>query len=192
MPHGIQAAERATYEDVWSSVSHYTTDSPGEMNMPLFLQMASPGGSVLDAGTGSGKGALALAKAGYNVTCCDLTADGLVPEARALPFKQLCLWEPLRTNWLRRFDYVYCCDVLEHIPPQFTMLAVARMLEVCKRGLFTSVTLIPDNLGIWVGKALHQTVQPFEWWRDSFGEIGDVVDARDLLISGVYFVKPRV
>jgi hypothetical protein len=88
-------------------------------------------------------------------------------------------------------DWVYCCDVLEHVPPQFTMLAIDQMLRVARLGVFLSIALVPDQFGVWVGEALHQTVQPFVWWRDSLREVGEVVDARDLLIHGVYVVRPR-
>jgi 2-polyprenyl-3-methyl-5-hydroxy-6-metoxy-1,4-benzoquinol methylase len=140
--------ERATYETVWGAVDTYGDNSPGALYLPAFAQMVGTGGgTVLDAGCGSGKGALALAKAGYVVTLCDLTDEGLDPETRGMPFYQACLWHPLpRGRALfgapKQYDYVYCCDVLEHVPTQFTMLCVVRMLEVAKKGLFLAVSLI--------------------------------------------------
>lgn len=211
----ILAIERATYQSIWTSVEAYGEHAPGERCLPLFLQCIERpdcqhltldecqkserhGNTVLDAGTGSGKGALALQGAGFDVYTCDVTPDGLTPEARMLPYHDACLWHdlsPLARNvghpGRTKFDFVYCTDVLEHLPTQFTMLAIDQMLRVAKEGLFLSVALVPDSFGAWVGKPLHQTVQSYLWWRDSLKELGTVTDARDLLNSAVFFVRPR-
>lgn len=202
----ILETELATYEDVWSSVSAYGDHAPGEHYLPLFLEMVGPvsqyqAPTVLDAGTGSGKGALALKAAGFDVRGCDLTPNGLSSDAvsSGIRFIHGCpLWNDL-SIMVRGFghpsrskaDYVYCTDVLEHIPPQFTMLVVDQMLRVCRRGLFLTISLVPDQFGVWVGKALHQSVFPFTWWKDALGELGDVVEARDLISNAVFLVRPR-
>lgn len=180
--------ERETYEQMWS-IGSYGEVSPGERYVDAFLDMAQPhpGAHVLDAGCGTGKGALALVPRGFRVTLCDLTPDGLLPEARALPFRQVCLWHGLRGR-VDPVDWVYCCDVLEHVPPVFTMLAVVRLLEVARRGAFLSIALDPDRFGAWVGTPLHQTVQSFVAWRDQLAEVGRVCECRDLGSAGLYLV----
>lgn len=192
----VAARERDLYGDVFSSVPKYSDFSPGEARVPMFMEMAGVDaaatfkGSALDAGTGSGKGAVALAAHGFRVTACDLD-DYRADEARALtiPFARACLWDDLRPlGW---FDYAYCCDVMEHVPPEFTMLVVARLLAVSRRGAFFSISLVPDAFGAWVGRPLHQTVRPFTWWRDNLRSLGDVVECRDLRTTGVYYVAPR-
>lgn len=168
--------------------------------------------TILDAGCGAGKGTLALQQAGFqNVALCDLTQEGLQPGILDYyPFVQIELWADLRRvaylakafydgaanpAWQHRFDgekfdFVYCTDVLEHLPEAFTMLAVARMLEVARYGVFISVSLVPDTFGAWVGTALHQTVKPFVWWRDQFRVLGSAVEGRDLLNAAVFMVRP--
>lgn len=192
----ITERERDTYAEMWTH-DQYAGHSPGEQVLPLFLDMAQiPAsqqwpGSVLDAGCGSGKGTLALVERGFAVTACDLV-DARVPEAIGVtvPFHQACLWQDLRP--LTGFtDYVYCCDVLEHIPPEFTMLTITRLLQVARKGVFLHISLVPDGFGAYVGKALHQSVFPFTWWRDRLKELGDLVECRDLVSSGVYYMRPR-
>jgi len=199
--------EIALYDQAWS-LPEYSSNSPGEQNISFFLQnvlrvLNPPDDSkfqfdqtVLDAGAGSGKGALALDGLGFKVKMCDISDAGLTDAARALPFEKANLWSSLHLIArgfshpnATRFDFVYCCDVLEHIPPQFTMLAIDHMLRVARYGVFLSVSLVPDNFGIWMGQALHQTVQPFTWWRDSLRELGTVGDARDLHNCGVFFIS---
>lgn len=202
----IVADERATYEEIWA-IGGYADNSPGASLAPLFAEMAHQISAdqakrwtdvlrigshvtVLDAGCGSGKGAVALRALGFAVTLCDLTPAGLVPEAADLPFHQVALWDDVaRTTG--KHDYCYCCDVMEHIPPVFAMLVVDRLLQVAKRGVFFSISLVPDQCGALVGKSLHQTVQSFTAWRDQLDTVGEVVEARDLLVNAVYFVRAR-
>jgi 2-polyprenyl-3-methyl-5-hydroxy-6-metoxy-1,4-benzoquinol methylase len=194
----VVQAETQTYDEMWH-VSSYAETSPGEHLAPLFEDMIRPleGGrlpwraaSVLDAGTGSGKGAVALMAKGFRVTACDLTNAGLVDEAKGIPFHRAALWDDL-TRIVGFHDYAYCCDVMEHIPPPFTMLVVSRLLQVARRGVFLSISLVPDHYGAWVGKPLHQSVQSYTQWRDQLDTVGELVEARDMLTSGVYLVKAR-
>lgn len=193
----LEARERETYREMFESHEFYSNNySPGEHAATLFADMAclDPArrfqGTALDAGAGRGKGALALARLGFAVTALDLD-DFRLPEARALtiPFVRACLWDDLRPHGF--FDHVYCCDTLEHVPPEFTMLVVSRLLAVARRGVFLSISLRPDNLGVWVGKPLHQTVRSFVWWRDNLRALGTLAEARDLILQGFYYMRPR-
>lgn len=195
----ILTAERDRYLEVWSSVEAYGHHAPGEARLPMFLDIVgNQRGTILDAGTGSGKGAVALKAAGFDVYTCDVTNAGMIPEARELPFSEACLWHDLSRlarhtgQWGRsKFSFVYCCDVLEHIPPQFTMLAIDQMLRVSRVGLFLTISLVSDNFGAWIGEPLHRTVMPYLWWRDSIAEIGTIQESRDLLSDAVFFVRPK-
>ena len=184
----ITGREAATYTQMWTDVEAYSDDAgPGARYLETFGQYATPGARVLDAGCGHGKVAVSLSEAGYLVTCCDLTDAGLVPAARALTFIPASLWRGVSGTW----DWGWCIDVLEHLPTQFTMLAVARLLEVCRDGVFLVISLMPDEMGVWVGRPLHLTTQPYGWWKDSLEEIGEVVDARDLMSHALFVVRRR-
>lgn len=180
------------YVDMWT-VDAYGSHSPGEKYVPLFLEMVAPdeGATIIDAGCGSGKGAVALAQLGFDVQCCDFTDDGLVPEVQGILFRRVSLWDDLCASFPEFFDHVYCCDVMEHIPVAFTMLVAARLLEVAEKSVFFSISFQPDVMGYWIGKPLHETVMPFVWWRDQLNVVGKVVQGRDLLNSGVFLVEPR-
>jgi len=197
----ILVAERATYDETWRTIGDYGNWSPGVEFISTFFEHVGEKGqdrTVLDVGAGSGRASVKLSQAGFNVRMVDISNAGLIPEAQAIPYFDACLWHdlypvarafghPNRT----RADYVYCTDVLEHVPEQFTMLAIANMLRVTRHGLFLSVSLIPDNMGVWVGAQLHQTVQPFTWWRDSIKELGTLIEARDMLEWATFYVAPK-
>jgi SAM-dependent methyltransferase len=217
----IRTHEADTYAEMWG-VTQYDEVSPGEKYLPIFTDMAAcqlaklfppeeayrienltPSMfTVLDAGCGAGKGTLALQRDGYQVVGCDITDVGMRDSGRSFPFVQACLWEDLSQKVDAPFDWVYCCDVLEHIPIPFTMLTVRWLLDVARHGAFFSISLVPDVFGVWVGQPLHQSVptvtwkveahhNPFTWWRDALGEVGTVVEARDLMTTGLYLVAPR-
>lgn len=184
-------SERQTYERMWE-IPQYAVHAPGVAVLPIFLQCAASDRAhsrVLDVGTGTGKGALALRAEGFEVECFDLTDAGLVDEARSLPFHAGTLWQPLpRAADGGPWDYIYCTDVLEHVPTAFTMLAVRRMLEASRIGVFLSISNVPDQCGAWIGERLHQTVQPYVWWRDNLRALGMVLDSRDLIGMSTFYL----
>lgn len=184
----LLTAERDRYDELFLSVDAYRDHSPGAGYARVFAEMtgAPPGSLVVDAGCATGKGGLALHELGYLVHLVDLTSTGLVDEARGLPFTEGALQLGLPSC-----DYVFCTDVLEHLPPEWTMLALARMLEAARSRVFCSIALQPDAFGVWVGAPLHQTVMDYQWWRDHCRELATVVEARDLLGIGLYCLESR-
>jgi 2-polyprenyl-3-methyl-5-hydroxy-6-metoxy-1,4-benzoquinol methylase len=197
MPNLLER-ERIKYEAMWE-VESYNLESPGERYLPLFIDMAKPKQQdvVLDAGCGAGKGMDALRSAGLKAYGYDLTVDPKDPYKYAG-----CLWHDLcevfhgtfRVNKIEGyrpepFDWVYCTDVLEHIPTAFTMLVVARLLKIAMNGAFFSISFQPDQMGVWIGETLHETVQPYLWWRDNLAEVGEIIESRDLLGKGVFLLK---
>lgn len=191
----ILTDEKKTYQEVYDLLSptygSEEDDSPGHLFCQQFLDLAGPErGTVFDAGCGGGRGALALKEAGFEVVLGDLL-DVRIDEARSLPFYEVCLWRSLRPQIKRgQVDWVYCSDVLEHLPTQFVGLAVEQMLRIANRGVFLSVMMKEDRLGILVGKPLHQTVRPYRWWRETCAELGRVTDARDLGVWATFVVEP--
>lgn len=177
-------AERLKYEKAWS-IPEYADHSPGEKIIDLFEEICSPEGTVIDLGAGSGKGALALKKLGLDVTMLDLTFSGLDKRAEKLRKIEGSLWG----NWQRTvgWDWGYCTDVMEHIPTEYTMLVLDRIMSNC-RSVFFHICLVQDGFGKIVGEPLHLTVRPFEWWKDRLGEFGKVEECRDFMWTGVYHV----
>ena len=200
--------ERSLYDEAWA-VDGYDTFSPGEHYLPIFLDVLrndheDPSAvTVLDAGCGAGKGSLALRHAGVGgVIGFDITDAGLLAEYKAagIPFIEGSLWKDVRGAVTResavafeqngRVDWVYCTDVMEHVPEAMTMLVIHELLSAVRTGVFLSISLVPDQFGAMVGRPLHQTVRDFMWWKRMLSELGTVTEARDLLNAGVYVVRP--
>jgi 2-polyprenyl-3-methyl-5-hydroxy-6-metoxy-1,4-benzoquinol methylase len=182
----LAATERSKYRECWS-YSQYRHYSPGEWALPIFREINRKKGSLIDLGCGTGRAGAALSDDGYEVTLLDFAdncRDFEVKE-KGLSFIRSNLW----TRWSGDWDIGYCCDVMEHIPPEKCEAALKRIFANCVRVFFT-IHFGPDNFGQTVGHPLHLNVQPFTWWRDKLAEHGKVVHARDLIGIGAFLVEP--
>lgn len=169
------------YTEMWD-FPDYSLKSPGGANVDRFLEVCNPklGSRIVDVGCGQGVAGLELASRGYDVWYMDLVADQLHPDVNRKRFIQTALWEPWdrARQFDRRMDYGYCCDVMEHIPVEFTMLVVERMLRTCFT-CYIVLSNLHDEFGKIIGQPLHLTVQPYAWWLNRLASICEVIDARD-------------
>lgn len=180
--------ERKKYNEVWQH-PNYGKCSPGLDSVVRFFNVVDPlpGSSIVDLGAGSCLAGLEMAKQGMDVWYTDLTDIAVPPEVDRQRFIQAPLWGNWRPKRYGPWEYGFCCDVLEHIPPEFTMLCVDKILTNC-RVAWLQICLVPDNFGKDFGEPLHLTVQPFRWWLTRLSMLGKVVDARDLIVCGIYTV----
>lgn len=193
-------AERAKYETVWA-FEDYKKYSPGMENVARFLKIVQPEPRewIIDIGCGTGGAGLELEKAGLETHWLDITDAALDPAVKREKFIQKPIWGDwsfprshsisksasiFSTGW----HYGFCCDVLEHIPPEYVMLCLDRITENCGTS-WLQVCNLPDNFGKLVGQPLHLTVQPFVWWRERLKEMGTLVEARDLCGTSLFVVE---
>ncbi len=176
----VAEPERQKYREMWD-VPQYADHSPGLESVDRFIEMVkpAPGASIIDIGCGKGVAGEELGKRGFKVNYLDLV------NFTDLPIIETPLWQ----DWAcgRIWDHGYCCDVLEHVPPEYSMLCVARIIACCGTS-FMQIAFEPDSFGAVIGKNLHLTVQPFTWWRDRIASIGKLVEARDLCGRGIFVV----
>lgn len=194
--HSVFEAEQAKYRKIWADPD-YRVVSFGEQMVGPFLSMtgAGPGTSIVDVGCGTGRAAKKFNDLLMNVAAVDATREALdadvsqIVDERQIRFVESCLWH----NWQGQVGdvgYAYCCDVMEHIPTEFTMLVAAMCIAMSGRAFF-HINFDQDVFGDRIGQRLHLTIQPFTWWRDRLAELGRLIDARDMLGRGIFLVEGR-
>lgn len=204
--------EREKYEKAWA-IPEYHNFSPAMNIMPLFKAMVKPPKrptgkgkaaqrlenyalpTLLDIGCGTGRASEHLSEKGWSVTMLDhvqVNKDSELPFIKANIFGQ---WPTNKIGvrkigpqgWTYPFDQGFCCDVMEHIPPEEVDAALNNIATRCER-MFFSINFNADHFGAQVGHPLHLTVQPFMWWVRKLNEFGTVKAARDLMGEGVFDV----
>ena len=171
---------------IWGMEAYREANSPGLENVDRFIRVMTPpmDSSVIDVGCGTGAAGLELARHGLDTYWMDITEAGLdsaVPRERFFEF-------PLWSFWGNGWDFGFCCDVLEHIPPEYTMLCLDRILDAVGVA-WLQIDNQPDKFGpMLLGQPLHLTVQPYSWWLVRLGTLGKVIDARDLCGVSLFVV----
>jgi hypothetical protein len=189
----LHEQEKAKYKKVWGH-EEYGTVSPGEHYIVPFLQISGHPvngypKTMYEYGAGCGRPALFHTMAGIDVAMFDI-ADNCLDEhvKMAIGDKLIVanLWDlPADTE---KREYGYCTDVMEHIPPERVEQVINEISRTSKRCFF-SICLMEDHFGKGIDEVLHLTVRPFEWWRDLLGKYGYVINARDLIANGIYYVE---
>lgn len=185
----LAAHEQAKYKKAWA-MPEYHQFSPGLHMLSLFRNMVrrSPGaGTLIDLGCGAGAASRVLSDLGWAVTMLDHVK--VTPPADQKPLKLPFIKSTLWGNWGKgeHWDQGYCCDVMEHIPPEKVDKVLRNIMAHCDR-VFFSICFTKDHFGAKVGHPLHLTVEPFEWWVDRLKAHGKLKGARDLLGEGVFDV----
>jgi SAM-dependent methyltransferase len=168
------------YHRMWSH-PEYRKHSPGERNAMYFLQQVRPrkGARVIDFGCGTGRGAAMLAMlGGMKVTMVDFVDNCLDPEMAKACKTQPEIFEFVRADLEQKIpvvaEYGYCCDVMEHIPPDKVTKVLSNILHAARHVFFT-VSTREDHCGGIIDTDLHLTVQPYEWWLQRFTDLGVMV-----------------
>ncbi|MCS6807191.1 MAG: class I SAM-dependent methyltransferase [Bacteroidota bacterium] len=141
------------YDTVWK---HYHNDCTSATDVQLILQALSSlqqhiphALSIIEVGCGYGTLGIAMSKAGYNVTCLDVSNEALrKAQAHAASADVAISWKqgfaehlPFADN---SFDVLTCCHTLEHVKDLAT--AIAEMKRVTRHALIILVPKQPFRL----------------------------------------------
>ena len=97
-----------------------------------FLPLVRPGGRILDAGCGSGRDARAFREAGFTVTAFDASAEmvRLATRHAGLAVIQMRFED---VEWRDRFDGVWACASLLHVPRADLPAIVGRLVAALRQ-----------------------------------------------------------
>lgn len=175
----VALRERAKYMRMWER-PEYHRYSPGAAHAPRALAALGmkPGETLYDLGCGNCQAVPIFAAHGLIVRAADIAmtpalAAWAMEKTKHLPTERLplftgvCLWS-IPMNWPPR-DYVFCCDVLEHIPPGHVDSVLLHMKRLTGKAGYLNIHCAPDGCGKLIGETLHLTVERPEWWMAKLG-----------------------
>lgn len=120
---------------------HAATFSQGSLNLDIghlyaeFLPLLSPGGTILDAGCGSGRDSAFFKQKGFIVTAFDASAE-LAALASAHIGESVKVMSFLELESADEFDGVWACASLLHLPNDLVGEALRRLGRSLKSGGF--------------------------------------------------------
>jgi 2-polyprenyl-3-methyl-5-hydroxy-6-metoxy-1,4-benzoquinol methylase len=175
----LHLKEKEKYERMWQERA-YRINSPGRSVLSSFFSYfgsrIEEGQSITDYGCGMGLIAVPLLEKGLSVQLVDITETSLQDaihtlllfEKERLKFFEASLWN--LPKGVKKTDWIYSVDVLEHIPEEKVLETLKNLASRCTRGGLIQVFLTDDDLGELIDEDLHLTVKPLAWWEEAISK----------------------
>ena len=188
--------EKEKYDVIWRDYPGYRESSPGEVFAQFFFdgfkEEIRAGQTLIDFGCGTARVAKDFLSRGLNTTLVDISPYSLDQEVRNLlplfanqiSFVQACLWQLPET--LKSAYWIYCCDVLEHIPEDHVDCVLEAMAKRMRFGGYFSICLKEDLAGKQIGVPLHLTVKDKGWWEEKISQHFKI-RGEDVVADDIYF-----
>lgn len=188
--------EKSKYDVIWREYPTYRDCSPGEIFASFFLEgfrgEIRPGQTIIDFGCGTARVAKNFIAKGLNVTLVDISPYCLDEEIRTmltlfshqLRFQQGCLWK--LSQEIKSAYWMYCCDVMEHIPESYIEDCLIHIARRTRRGGYFSICLKEDFAGKQLGHPLHLTIKKKSWWEEKINKYFTIV-GEDVFADDLYF-----
>lgn len=183
----VAVAEAEKYTTVWAH-GEYRTVSPGMLEVnEAFKQMGcQPGESLNDYGSGPARATKWFEMQGLNVLGIDIAPNACETDVRVI---HTPLWDMVDVPVS---DYGFCCDVMEHIPPEKVRIVLAGIKARTRKEAWFRIATRPDVMGPkLIGSPLHLTILTGAEWvacmRDHWSRVKVIrLDGSDVVLQ----VKP--
>lgn len=175
----LSSKEKQKYEKMWD-VPSYRHTSPGYICLEIlfdhFANEIKEGQSITDFGCGMGLTTMTFLEKGLTVQLVDIASNCLEDKIQALlllqsdkaSFTEGCLWNLPKS--VKPTDWIYCVDVLEHVPTEKIDTCLKELSTRCLKGGVIQVFLIDEPYGDLIQEKLHLTIQPLEWWKQKISQ----------------------
>ena len=178
-------SEREKYERLWE-VDDYRLRSPGLKQVDHFLTVCAPEKheTILDVGCGTGKATHKLRELGYEAYGVDLAYNAMETNDRDEVVDYLMVGD--YTEMRCEYDWIFCCDMLEHLPNSQLEPTLKKIARESAKGFYLQVPTFPDHGKQWEEDCdfvLHHTVKDAAWWAETFravfGEDVDIIQQQE-------------
>lgn len=156
-------SERDKYRAMWGK-DEYRRYSPGASLARRFVDACAPKftQTVVDLGCGTGRGGKMIRRlCGCEIAYVDFAENCLDDDLKDKP---LLLTDIADINE-RLGDFVYCTDVLEHIPPE-RLEATMRGILAAAPMAFLQISTEEDGCGELIGQTLHMNICNAATWLE--------------------------
>jgi 2-polyprenyl-3-methyl-5-hydroxy-6-metoxy-1,4-benzoquinol methylase len=180
----LLSSEKKKYTELWNCVPEYREASAADLLAPAFLSYFAkelrPGQRIIDFVCGTGRSAIPFLSKGLQVDLLDFANPCLDVEiflrtiSKEVLFWESCLWD-LPPD-LPAADWIVSFDVLEHLPEEKVAASLQGMAKRMKKGGLFSIDLCADRFGSEIGKTLHLTLKPKEWWEDQMSAFFSILE----------------
>jgi hypothetical protein len=173
----ISTQERAKYERMWACDQY--RDDHVSAHAAAALERCRPAAadSLIDFGAGAGYASAHFIDAGMRVLAIDIASNAM--DRRLTPRVPRLIGSLWDLPVTLTADWGFCCDVMEHVPPERVDDVLAVIRESTRRSTYFCISLRPDGCGRLIDATLHLTVRPWEWWRARVGRRWASVEVLD-------------
>jgi 2-polyprenyl-3-methyl-5-hydroxy-6-metoxy-1,4-benzoquinol methylase len=88
-------------------------------------------------------------------------------------------------------DFVVCCDVMEHVEPDYLENVMKHLQSLVKKGGFFNISTKKAITVLSDGSNAHKIVQDGDWWVDLFKKYFEVEDVEITRIDTSFKVFPK-
>lgn len=161
--------ETEKYTKIWE-LDRYRERSPGvrfvqRAKRELCVQHRD---TICDWGIGTGRAANLWEQEGLKAFGVDI-APNACTEFKGKVWLGSIWEDPLPKEQL--FNFAYCTDVMEHIPPNRVLDTLKVIKKHTMEMCWFSIANFPDSEGSHIGETLHLSVRPPEWWAGTFARV---------------------
>lgn len=184
--------EAEKYTLVWKH-PEYRKVSPGEAEMSHAHRVMGcrEGDSLNDYGSGPARATKWFQDQGMSVLGIDIAPNAAETD---VPIQIACLWD--MGGDVPASDFAFCCDVMEHLPPDTVDLVIREIAGRTRRGAWFRIATRPDVMGPrLINEPLHLTVRDGDWWRaalrNHFGVVQTIPTGPRDAVFYAFPIKPQ-
>ncbi len=188
--------EKKKYDVIWRDDLSDKECNSGEAFVSFFFDgfegEIRAGQTIIDFGCKTARVTKDFLAKGLNVTLVDTSPYSVDEEIRKLltlfssqvHFVQACLWQ--LPNSLKAAYWIYCCEVLEHIPQDSIDTVLAQMAQRMRFGGYFSICLKDNATNKKLNRPPMLTVKGKAWWEKKLQKHFTII-GEDAIADDLYF-----